>query len=503
MRVPRDSTATVLHRGRGRELEVLLVRRSPELAFFGGWWAFPGGGIDPVDRAGEETAREPAAARAALRELFEETGVLPPALAERLSPAERAPLRAALAGPPGPARDEALAHWARLVAAAPQTLRSLRRLCRITTPPFGPLRHRTIFHAIELPPGEEPSIEQGELVAGRFLRPRDALEDWRGGSLALVPPVRFLLEHFVAGDLDQFAREAQRLAEEIEQGLPHESCWTPGILSLPLATPTVPPATTTVCHLVGEELVYIVDPATPHEEERARLFRMLERMRDQGRRLGGVLVTHHHPDHVGSVAALAARYDLEVLAHPLTLERLPEPPARQRALGDGERLALGRAPDGSPDWELEVLATPGHDRGHLCFRDSRYGVLVAGDLVSTISTIVIDPPEGHLATYLASLGRVRERGVGMVLPAHGPAALDGDALLGRFLAHRAEREAKLVAALAAGHGSPGELLPLVYDDTPEALFPFAARSLAAGLEKLVEEGRARRLAPERYSLAGA
>jgi glyoxylase-like metal-dependent hydrolase (beta-lactamase superfamily II) len=213
--------------------------------------------------------------------------------------------------------------------------------------------------------------------------------------------------------------------------------------------------------------------------------------RGGGARLAGILVTHHHQDHVGSVAALSRRYDLEVRGHALTLARLPGEWRRGAPLADEDELALGTAPDGSPGWKLRALHTPGHDRGHLAFLESRYGALLAGDLVSTLSTIVIDPPEGHMATYLASLARCLEEPLGAVHPAHGMARLDGRAVLRRYLEHRRAREAQLVAALGRGPRAAAELLPEVYADVVAELLPLAARSLAAGLEKLAEEGRAR------------
>ena len=129
----------------------------------------------------------------------------------------------------------------------------------------------------------------------------------------------------------------------------------------------------------------------------------------------------------------------------------------------------------------------------MALRDSRYGAVVVGDLVSTLSTIVVDPPEGHLATYLGSLQRLlelAERPDWVLLPAHGPWTHRGSALVERYLAHRAEREASLLRALADGLTDVKDLVARVYADTDPRAWPVAARSLEAGLEKLREEGRA-------------
>ena len=176
--------------------------------------------------------------------------------------------------------------------------------------------------------------------------------------------------------------------------------------------------------------------------------------------------------------------------HVLTLARLPRAVRDARELKGGERLELGRAPDGSADWGLEVHHTPGHDRGHLVFIEDRYRAALVGDLLSTLSTIVIDPPEGHMATYLDSLRRMTELELGVIYPAHGPAVKDGTRRFQAYLEHRRAREKKLVRALESGLSEREELLAVVYDDAPEPLRPVARRSLLAGLEKLVEDGRA-------------
>ena len=151
---------------------------------------------------------------------------------------------------------------------------------------------------------------------------------------------------------------------------------------------------------------------------------------------------------------------------------------------------LGSSPDGLPDWRLRALHTPGHDRGHLALLETRHRTLIAGDMLSTLSTIVIDPPEGHLATYLASLARLVELAPRVLVPAHGPAHPRAVELLEAYLEHRGVRERALLRELGHGPAPLQALLPRVYADVADALLPVAARSLQAGLEKLQEEGRA-------------
>ncbi len=482
----RIATAVLLTRSTPKGHEVFLVLRSQKLRFFGGYWAFPGGVVDAIDvvgdHDGEETHR-----RCALRELFEEVGVLVGPMAERIGGGQRAELRRGLLEE----SEDAFASWGEFLDATPSALAAVHPFARVTTPAFAPLRYRTRFVHVELPSGEVPSVIPGELDEGRFFGPAEALESWTRGERLIVPPALFLLDILREGALEPALARARTACEDLEAGSMHEVRNVPGIWMLPLQTPTIPPATTTNAYLVGEEALYLVDPATYETSERERLFAFVDERVSEGRRMAGVLVTHHHPDHVGTVQEAAERYDVPVHAHALTLERLPARPRDARVIVDGAILPLGRAPDGSSDWHLLALHTPGHDRGHLVFVDSRYRALIAGDLVSTLSTIVIDPPEGHLATYLASLRRILALPIGVLHPAHGPVARDAHALLRVYLEHRSAREATLFAALADGNGTLEELLPRVYADVDRALWPYAKRSLAAGLEKLVEEGRVR------------
>ena len=175
----------------------------------------------------------------------------------------------------------------------------------------------------------------------------------------------------------------------------------------------------------------MIDPGAPDPAEQERLFELLDELEAEGAKVECVLSTHHHPDHVGAVLAVAQRYGVLTRGHALTLTRLkglfPELVLGE-PIADGDTIDLGTAPDGRAGWQLEAIFTPGHDRGHLAFRESRYGALMAGDMVSTVATIMIDPPEGHLATYMDSLERLSRVPMTTLYPAHGPAVPNGEPL---------------------------------------------------------------------------
>jgi ribonuclease/clavin/mitogillin len=75
--------------------------------------------------------------------------------------------------------------------------------------------------------------------------------------------------------------------------------FSPGVVLAPLRTPTLPPAVTTNCYIVGHERLWVVDPGSPYPDEQQRLLDLLGELQQAGKKVEGILVTHHHPDHVG------------------------------------------------------------------------------------------------------------------------------------------------------------------------------------------------------------
>src|SRR5690606_22278403 len=136
--------------------------------------------------------------------------------------------------------------------------------------------------------------------------------------------------------------------------------------------------------------------------------------------------------------------------------------------------------------------------GHLCYELGDASIV--GDMVAGVGWILIDPDEGDMADYLASLAILLERPARRLLPAHGPVIEDGPQKLREYIAHRTLREERVLAALSGKlDASLDELLPDAYADTPKLLWPLAARSLRAHLDKLVREHRAREVSPERWT----
>jgi glyoxylase-like metal-dependent hydrolase (beta-lactamase superfamily II) len=366
----------------------------------------------------------------------------------------------------------------------------------MTTPAFQPLRFDTQFLRVLVADDAEIEIWEGELTSGEFLSPGRALDRWRRGEISVAPPMLILLREWgETGDAERIGA----IAHGYERGKLHRIHFSPGILLAPLKTKTQLPATHTNTLVVGEEKLYVIDPSPTDLEEQERLFDLLADLVAEGRTIEGVLLTHYHPDHVGALGAMQARFPVPAYAHRDQMARLPA--ARfGRTLEHGDRFDLGEAPDGTLGWKLTVYHLPGHALGHLAFQESRYGAIAVGDLVSTLSTILVDPSDGHLATYLESLRFLQSVTTGTLYPGHGPPAREGRTVIQKTLEHRKSRETQLLANLTNEPQPLQELLLRIYTDVDPSVYPLAERSLLSGLIKLEEEGRVRKTAAG-YSLA--
>jgi glyoxylase-like metal-dependent hydrolase (beta-lactamase superfamily II) len=217
--------------------------------------------------------------------------------------------------------------------------------------------------------------------------------------------------------------------------------------------------------VVGRDPAWVVDPGPALAAHVGAVAAEAERRGG----LGGIALTHRHPDHDEGVGALlhAAR---------------PAPVAA--AAGDAD-LRLG---DGAAAGPLRALSAPGHAPDHVMFLlGDRAGF--TGDAILGEGSVFVSPGPGSLAGYLEALRRLRALPLVLLLPGHGPPVTDPAAKLDEYISHRLDRERRLLAALRAGRRTTDELLDEVWDDAPPELRLPAAITLAAHLDKLDEEGR--------------
>src|SRR4051794_40211916 len=163
------------------------------------------------------------------------------------------------------------------------------------------------------------------------------------------------------------------------------------------------------------------------------------------------------------------------------------PPAGAPPVGAARHPADVKLADGDTFGPLTVVATTGHAPDHLAFVAGR--ACFTGDAVLSEGSVFVAPDPGSLRGYLAALERLRSMDLAVLCPGHGPLVLDANAKLDEYIAHRRDRERRLVAALADGLRTTDELLDRAWSDAPAALRGAATVPLAAHLDKLAEEGR--------------
>ncbi len=449
-RSPRKSAVAIPLVVADGAVRVLVGQRNPRSRFLGGFFAFPGGAQEPEDGDPDRDGEDAVLRRTASRELEEETGL-------RIAPEE-------------------------LIAAG-----------RRVTPPFGPRRFDSLMYLAPFAQPERPDPEDpGELLDMRWEDPAVLVRRWRDLEIRVAPPLIPMLPELAVGAADP-AGLGERLASlnaDMESDGPRIE-FVPDVLTLLLPTPTLPPATHTNCYLVGSRELIVVDPGARDAAECDRVVRHVRKREAEGGKAKAILLTHHHGDHVGGAARVAEALGVGVWAHPETWSRWGDGPRLRSAegsrdLADGDRLPL------SGGESFRILHTPGHAAGHVAALEETRGSLFAGDLVSGVSTILVDSAPGSMDVYLESLERIRDCGARTLFPGHGFPFIRPEKGVQHVLSHRLEREAKVLAALDDGAATLSEIARRAYEDTPAADPSLAAGQAERHLDRLERAGKVER-----------
>jgi glyoxylase-like metal-dependent hydrolase (beta-lactamase superfamily II)/8-oxo-dGTP pyrophosphatase MutT (NUDIX family) len=482
-----DASAVILLRhGTNPEApEVFLVKRSDKLAFLAGLHAFPGGQIDSTDAEVEVqncTDRQTATMiSGAARELFEELGVLVARGGELLTKGQRVSLLDDL--------ESGRMSWPQLLHHYELQLdaNDFTFAGRWVTPPFSLRRFDTWFFLATCPAKQEPRVVPGELASGEWITATNAYNLWLRSEITAVPPTLHALKTLSLGvtpDLiDRFLETPQANGKTVRR-----IEFRPNYICFPVRTPTRPPATHTNCYLVySSKEILIFDPGSPYEDEQAELAATVDELISEGRTVKAIVLTHLHPDHVGGVNALQKHLGgkVSIAAHEQTAAALTNLDVDQ-LIRDEELLTLA----GEPSIRLRAIHTPGHARGHLCFHDAQRKILLTGDNIVGLGSVLIDPPEGNMIDYLRSLERMRSiPELTVLFGGHGPAIATPYQKIDEYINHRLEREAKILEAVQSGITEPAAIVAAVYTDVSPRAYAMAERSVVAHLDKLQAEGR--------------
>ncbi len=531
---PRLAATVLLVRDGPQGFEVLMTRRSAQANFAANLYVFPGGAVDAEDsrahaqatlvqRRASQSGEQLTWALAALRESFEEVGVL---LAHRPDgqPATQAEVDA-LHDAIG-RHSAAQTFYDACRAAGLQLLANeVHVLARWIAPLDVPKRFDTPFLIARMPQGQEARTDDHEQFEARWVRPAEALELYAQGQFSIMFPtertLRRIAGHTTVQDLfdacpgeqplwtyaprgairqggearlvnDDLAYGEAGLVTPYGQPL-HTIDWQhehPVALLRNVQRLTAPNAGRmtgpgTNSYLVGTAAsgFCVIDPGPELPEH-------LQRLHDcAGGDIRMIVCTHSHPDHSPG-AALLQQLCVES-GHPRPpIHGVPHGPHARRdslftpdvELHDGDTLTLTE-PDGNTH-TLLALRTPGHTANHVCLALLEDELLFSGDHILNGSTTIIDPPDGDMSDYLASLDKLEraceEHELTYILPAHGHAMEHATLVIEQLHNHRLRRETRVRAAMQQlPDGSPQDWVRLAYTDTPEPLWPLALRSLLA------------------------
>lgn len=521
--VPRPAATILLLRDGARGLEVLMTRRAAQASFAPGAYVFPGGAVDEADgsaRAADLTlgrAGQSDEVRrfgvAAIREAFEELGLLLARHADGqwVSAATMQSL----------SRDPAADFLAQVADAGLRlALDEVHWYAHWITDPDLPKRFDARFFVARVPPGQDPVADNREQFEPVWISPADALKRHAAGEFPMIfPTVRTLQRMARSADVasllatcpvdaplwasrprgalrrgvvERFWEEDSPYGE-IELTSPdgqmlHHLDWQseqPVRLLQHVARLTAPnpgrmtgPGTNT--YLIGDDAsgFIVVDPGPPIDEHIDRIAAIV------GDRLQMMICTHSHPDHSPGAFLLQKRIDVPIFGLPSADTAAEHSFFRpDETLVDGQLIRAAGV-------TIEVVFTPGHAANHACLFLQEDRLLFSGDHILNGSTTVVNPPDGNMVDYLASLDRLEALQASFILPAHGHVIGSPQAAIRHLIRHRLGREAKVLAAVGAmpGAGLPA-LVTRAYDDTPHELHGIAQRSLLAHVEKLVAEGR--------------
>ncbi len=386
--------------------EVLLTQRPTTMAFGPGLHVFPGGALDPADSEPRVLARlrtggaEPASHTdahmvAAIRELFEEAGVLlatPRGAAARTSEA----LEAALVGAPTPASAMTSGEsFVDAVIASDLELRGdlLVPLSRWVTPPVVARRFDARFFVAQLPLGAVPAFDPGEVVGHAWMTPRDALAAMADGRISLWPPTSTTLQQLTAA---RGIEDVRRYLTPIRVG---GAAPTPRDDAVAVAERVDRPAVAVTrvradgaggidgqvvnTYLVGERRVVVVDPGDPGD---AAIDRLLQLVAHRGGRITAVLLTAPVPEHAAGVESLALRLRVPILAGSGSRRLLA---SSVEPIAGGETLDLADVP-------IVIHATPGTHPDHLAFEVPVADAVLVGDLEGPRAGRAIPEPVDEL-----------------------------------------------------------------------------------------------------------
>jgi glyoxylase-like metal-dependent hydrolase (beta-lactamase superfamily II) len=300
-----------------------------------------------------------------------------------------------------------------------------------------------------------------------------------------------------------------------------------GISQITLPLPFAAPRTVNAYLIESSDGLALIDCGVDTAESRNVLFGGLTHLGYHPASIDTLIISHLHPDHVGMAPRLVEGFGMRVVMHERAakvVDRYNDTP------GFGERIRTLARRHGvpshaydafvdvgpRPDWmpflalpditvdegdsiaigsnrPLQVIFTPGHEPTHICLRDSRTGVLFAGDHILPRITPFVGYDEDFpdvLGEFLNSLRKIEALRITTTYPAHGDLVSHGSARAEQILLHHQRRLAGMSEVVAPLGSSAWQVMEQVFRPNLSPMDQrLALRETIAHLEHLQLTGR--------------
>jgi glyoxylase-like metal-dependent hydrolase (beta-lactamase superfamily II) len=195
------------------------------------------------------------------------------------------------------------------------------------------------------------------------------------------------------------------------------------------------------------------------------------------RGIEGIVLTHGHADHAAGADTLAERAGGVPVVRPEV------------------RPVNGCAEVGP----FDAIATPGHSDDHVCLLLG--GVCFSGDTVLGAGSVFVGSDGASMTAYLESLERLRSYDPAVICPGHGPFVWDPSARIEEYIAHRLERERRVLRAIEDGARSRDEVLERAWSEVDLSVSEMLRLAAAATMDAHIERLREQRRLPEGSAFA--
>lgn len=346
----------------------------------------------------------------------------------------------------------------------------IKKLAEFIPPSFNPHRFNTTFVSIHL--SERPSFEFDDEFEQTIIdSPMSHWQRFLAGEYLMVPPIQIILK--------SFAYNHEVNIEQVEEHGYFSFTPMAGLRQIAVPSNTLPPATSTNCFVFGDYAQTVVDPSPKDELHFNILLDELSHLK-----IKDILITHHHSDHHQFAEQLAHSLQVPIKISKETKKNLER---KQKIIDESlfQELLPGEVINTWMGKDVISYLVPGHDNGQIAPMVIDGSWMIVGDLIQGVGTVVISPPEGHMATYFNTLEKIIEMNPNVIIPSHG-IAFGGIGYLQKALDHRRIREKQVISCIERNL-TMEQMIAEIYPTLPKKYSKLAEVNINSHLQKIHEE----------------